>query len=492
MADISFLIDTNVFIQLEDNKIISDSFNTFHKVCLQNPAITVYIHPLSKKELEKDKNIERKQTNLSKINKYSMIQEPPIADENQIKDLFGNITNENDKVDCQLLYVLKKHVISFLVTEDNRIHQRASRILIKKAQGISLKKQVLTVNQANNMLETLFPKEIDISLPNIQHNYLYNIEVEDTIFNSLKKDYPDFLDWWKRCSEEKVKSWNIQASGKIQAICIYKNTKEEYYKLSKKSLKLSTFKVDQFFRGKKLGELMLKQAFLYAVKNKYQSCWMTVFPKHKVLIDFIKDFGFKKIDETERKELVFQKLFFKPSNCQLSSLKFHIQYSPLYDDSKDVGKYIIPIQEKYYDVLFPEKKEQLSFTNYDEPKVPGNTIKKVYLCHAQTNQLKCGDLLFFYVSYPIQAITSIGIIESVFRSDKLPEVVSYIGKRSVYSFSKIKEMTKKKLLVIEFRLIKHLKNYIPFKKLTEKKIVNGVPQSIQKIKNYKEFKKYYL
>ena len=286
-------------------------------------------------------------------------------------------------------------------------------------------------------------------------------------------------------------------SNTLEAICIYKESNEEDYKnysLPRKSLKLATFKVEESHRGKKLGELLLKQAFLYCVKNDFKSCWMTIFPKHKVLIDFIKDFGFCEIRKTNGvdkktniKELVFQKTFIKPFRSQLTGLKYHIKYSPFYDDNNDIGKHIIPIQKKYYHILFPEQNPQIPF-EITENDLPGNIIKKIYLCHATTKQLKCNDLVFFYVSTPVQAITSIGIIESIFRSNELFRVILHIGKRSVYSFSEIKSMTEQEVLVIEFRFIKHLNKDITLETLKEKNIIKAPPQSVQNLKNYKGLK----
>ena len=489
MDKLYFLIDTNIFIQIEDQTIIKDSFNKFHRLCIENSAV-ILTHPLSQEEIGKDRNSKRKKTILSKVDKYTKLENPPLANKQEISHLFGIIEKENDKNDCQFLYALYKHAVSFLVTEDIGIH--------KKAQKISLKQKVLTVSQANNMLERLFPKQNDFSFPTIQSSYLYNINFEDNIFDNLKEDYLSFQTWWRKCSTEQVQAWIVKSSNKLESICIYKEAKEEdytTYNLPKKSLKLATFKVDESHRGRKLGELMLKQAFFYTIQNDFKACWMTVFPKHKILIDFIKDFGFEEVGKTNLKdkktnelELVFQKIFFKTKDCKLKSLNFHIKYFPFYDDSKNIGKYLIPIQEKYHNILFPEKKEQLSLFHTQE--IPGNTIKKVYLCHSSTTQLKTGDLLFFYISSPIQAIASIGIIESVFRSDELFKIVSHIGKRSVYSFSEIEEMTKQKVLVIEFRFIKHLTKNITLQKLKEKKIITAHPQSIQVLKNYKEFKNF--
>lgn len=325
-----FLIDTNVFIQLEDSQIIHKEFTKFSRLCNEHSA-TILIHPLSKKEIEKDRNNERRNVLLSKINRYKLIERPPLAEREELENSFGTITKSNDQIDCQFLYALKKHVVSFLITEDIGIHQR-----VKKK---SLKNKVLTINQANNMMERLFPEHTEVLLPKVEDLYLYNLNNENTIFDSLKIDYTDFKEWFQKSSEKQVKAWVVKPLSKLESVCIYKEAKEKDYKsysLPQKSLKLATFKVDESHRGKKLGELMLKQAFLYVIENNFKACWMTVFPKHKVLIDFIKDFGFDEIGETGLKdkqtneqELVFQKTFIKPDKPRLKGLDYHIKYYPL-------------------------------------------------------------------------------------------------------------------------------------------------------------------
>ncbi len=504
MDKIYFLIDTNIFIQLEDNQIVKESFAKFHNLCNKH-SVVIFTHPLSREEIEKDKNKQRRDETLSKIDKYTQIEDPPSIDKTQLESRFGAIKKSNDEIDCQMLYTLIKNAVSFLVTEDIGIHQRAKLA--------SIKNKVLTVNQANNMLERLFPKPIEFSLPEIKNTYIRNVNHDDIIFDSLNSDYDNFADWIKKCSIEQVKAWIIKNSeDKLESICIYKEAKNEdytLYDLPKKSLKLATFKVAESHRGKKLGELMLKQAFLYSVKNNFKSCWMTVFSRYEILIGFIKDFGFFEIGKTKlidkktnKPELVFKKDFTKPKKSELKGLDFHIKHFPFYDDSNDIGKYIIPIKKKYHKTLFPEYEELFSpplvdnqyfFPGMDRitNNIPGHTIKKVYLCHSPTTQLKLSDLLLFYISSPKQAICSMGIIESVFRSDKLSKIVSHIGKRSVYSFSEIQEMTKRETLVIAFRLIKHFKKEVSFNTLKKEQIIKGPPQSIQKLKNesYDKFNK---
>ncbi|RJS72177.1 hypothetical protein CW714_04890 [Methanophagales archaeon] len=55
--------------------------------------------------------------------------------------------------------------------------------------------------------------------------------------------------------------------------------------------------------------------------------------------------------------------------------------------------------------------------------------------------MKEGDILLFYRSRDVKGITSIGIVEKVYENITNPdEIISYVGKRSVYSQSEIKEV----------------------------------------------------
>ena len=45
--------------------------------------------------------------------------------------------------------------------------------------------------------------------------------------------------------------------------------------------------------------------------------------------------------------------------------------------------------------------------------VEGNAIKKAYLCNAKTKQMAEGDIVLFYRSVDVSAITSLGVVEEV-------------------------------------------------------------------------------
>ena len=162
----------------------------------------------------------------------------------------------------------------------------------------------------------------------------------------------------------------------------------------------------------------------------------------------------------------------------MTSLDYHIKYYPHYISDSSVGKYIIPIKPVYHEMLFPDNQKQLSIFKHS---AVGNAIKQAYLCHAKIGGIKSGDLLLFYRSKDRQAITSIGVVESVADYLDPDAIIQLVSKRTVYDYNEIVEMAEKKTKVILFRLAKHLSNPLRYSWLIENKVVNGPIQTIRKI-----------
>ena len=93
----------------------------------------------------------------------------------------------------------------------------------------------------------------------------------------------------------------------------------------------------------------------------------------------------------------------------------------------------------------------MKITDYSEINIPGNAIKKAYLCNSNIKKIRPGDILLFYRSHDIHAITAIGVVdqEPVHTKDT-EDIIRIVGKRSVYLFDEIEEM-KKPVLVTMFR-----------------------------------------
>jgi len=260
-----------------------------------------------------------------------------------------------------------------------------------------------------------------------------------------------------------------------------------------KRLKIVTLKVSH--EGHKIGELLLKVAFGIAANNNLSQVYLTHFSEAEdKLVFLITQFGFKSVGVIpgKREEDVFiKKLYPTDEECKgLTPLQISEEYYPTFYDGKDVGKFIVPIQPNYHHRLFTdfyeEKGRQVTIQEtIGDFIVEGNTIKKAYLINSRIRKLKEGDIVLFYRSQDIKAITSLGVIDEVSCSLENPdEIKKIIGKRSVYSKNEI-ELFQKPLTVILFRHHMNLKKSIKFLTLNESGILNGPPQSIQEIDDEK-------
>ena len=274
---------------------------------------------------------------------------------------------------------------------------------------------------------------------------------------------------------------------KYFAICLTKTEKAEdegIPELTGKILKLATFKVDDDFRGGKIGELLLKKAFSHAVANGYPAVYLTFHSDQTYLPVFLKDFGFQTSEKkTKLGEHIYFKTFQKPRKDEprVSPVDFHIKYSPYYYASEATEKYVIPIIPQYHSLLFPEMADQLSLPFTTTGNIPGNTLKKVYICNSNKKALAPGSIIFFYSSRTRMALTTIGIVEETTRTSDFHEAIRKLGKRSVYDIKEIETIVKNEALIIDFRFVTHLKKMIPLSELKKRAVLKAAPVSIVNI-----------
>jgi hypothetical protein len=156
----------------------------------------------------------------------------------------------------------------------------------------------------------------------------------------------------------------------------------------------------------------------------------------------------------------------------------------------------VPIRPSYHAKLFPEVTDSPKGAALEATGKPGNTIRKVYICHASTTQMRPGDLLIFYMTkadtYASQSLTSVGVVESVRLTGSLEEARRWTAKRSVFSDAELSEWVAgtKPLKVIDFLLIGHLGPILPLDLILDIGVLSSWPQSITKLsdKAYKKLK----
>jgi GNAT superfamily N-acetyltransferase len=341
-----------------------------------------------------------------------------------------------------------------------------------------------------------------VSLPFIDERKAYEIDRADPIFESLRDGYPAFDSWWAKCVREHRDCWAVTVDDQVAGLIVRKpeTLAQATVKLSgHKVLKLCTFKVREDFRGEKLGELLLKQALWFAQVNAFDLVYLTTKPDQTALISLLKYYGFEHTHSLGD-EMVFEKplssdrLVMPPGGKDVFAVS-RINY-PRFVADPPAKAFCVPIRGDYHQKLFPELAFEMPLPLFPEERrlvttsgarTPGNTIRKVYLCRAQTTSIEPGDILLFYHSKAAnlaasQSITSVGITERVSQTRDLEELVRVTAKRSVFSERELRGWIDEKsspVKIIDFLLVGHLEPSVPLETLKAEGVFdNHPPQSI--------------
>lgn len=436
-----YLIDTNVLIGLEDDHTVRPVLSEFIRLASKH-NIAVYVHEAAKDDIRRDKDARRRRISLSKLRKFQTLSKVRKLTEKTLERHFGPLHSPNDVVDATLLHAVQIGAADFLVTEDTGLHRRARRHAPK------LGGRLLFVADAVQLIKTSL-EPIEIPIRYISEVPAHSIPLEHEIFDSLREGYQDFDAWWRtKCIGEHRPCWVVEDDD-LAGIVVRKDESAENTDATidaEKVFKICTFKVRPEKRGIKLGELLLKKIFWFAQQNGYDLAYVTTFDDQVALIDLLEYYGFIHTKTKNDGELVYEKVF---SQEKLEADEDANAYEaarinyPRFLTSPDVQAFVIPIKEPYHDVLYPdliiesESESGESLDVSDGPKRPGNTIRKVYLCRAQSNLGPPGSLLFFYkgasLNPPSQAITAIGVLEDLSIAQSTRALRRMAGGRSVYS-----------------------------------------------------------
>ncbi len=209
------LIDTNIFIYREDDHVLSDSIQKL-SIALQKARAEILIHSLSLRELKKDKDKERREIMLSKIQAYSFLETSPDpqSDIEYLNTTKGE-AGDNKIIDDTILYAVYKDAVDFLITEDKGIH--------RKARNLGINDRVLLIDDALNILEGHRHKGTIMSSPALRKECVYNLSLNDPIFDSLKESYEGFEEWFRKVSREGRRCLvHSREGGRIGVLLIYK------------------------------------------------------------------------------------------------------------------------------------------------------------------------------------------------------------------------------------------------------------------------------
>lgn len=495
MSARKLLVDTNVVIGLEDAHAVKAALAELVRSSSEH-GVRLFVGGANYDDVNRDKDEDRRKITLSKLDKFEKLGKVAVPPQDELVKRFGPATKPNDESDIQMLAILDTKVVDFLVTEDVRLHKRAEKAGIDGS--------VLTVEEALEWLRRSYVPQ-SVNLPLVVPKKAYEVDQKDAIFVSLRADYPEFDKWFQTCIANHRDCWVLELGEETAGIVIRKDeTHQEAGTLhpGPKILKVSTFKVRDEYRGEKFGELLLKQILWFAQANDYDLVYLTVFPKHEFLVTLLESYGFTITKKRDNEELFMEKPIIKGAVAR-SADPIIVQQRTIYPrfyDGDGTGKYCVPIWPEYHQRLFPEIARGSTlplFSEFDLPltaaaktkndRIPGNTIRKVYVCKAKIRQIQPGDIIMFYVSKDdayaaSQSITTIGIAEQITVVTTADDLIRLTAKRSVYSVDELvalRPSIASPVLAIDFLLVGHLKSEIPLDRLVSGHVFSGrPPQSI--------------
>jgi rRNA-processing protein FCF1 len=115
------LIDTNIFISRENHIVVPDRLQKLLNV-IHSANVQLLVHPLSVKEIQRDRDEKRKTIQLSKIKTYAVLEDPPDpTGDVEYLNIVGEPRDEGEFVDHCLLYCVQRNAVDLLISEDKEI-----------------------------------------------------------------------------------------------------------------------------------------------------------------------------------------------------------------------------------------------------------------------------------------------------------------------------------------------------------------------------------
>ncbi len=442
----------------------------------QEVGARLYIHPQQSLDIASDRDESRRNLRGLLIRKYlPLLSPPPLTDRVQ-KAANQPAIGSHTWIDAHLVAALDANAIDYLISEDRGLHRVCGRL--------ELEDRCLSLAAALDLLageRTVVPQ----SPPAVASVHSYELNSEDLIFSDLRADYPGFDGWLDKCKGQDRQAWTVRLPGmqEYAGIAIVNPEAREWSDSRNPTLKICTFKISEPATGAKLGELLLRAIFDFAHANRYETLFIETFSKQGALVHLLRQFGFEIAGvKSETEELVLRKRMgsVTPEDERLAPLDYAKKFGPFTVKWSGVAAYVIPIESRFHELLFPELDPQKSLLAGTESF--GNTLIKAYLCRAQTRSIRPGDLVCFYRSVDWQAITTIGVVEETLASDDEAEMATFLRKRTVYRPQDIAAKCREGgAFALTFRHAPILTRRISLAELTTNQVLAAPPQSITKL-----------
>lgn len=303
-----------------------------------------------------------------------------------------------------------------------------------------------------------------------EFRHFSNIDLNDTFFDSLKKDYPGtasstgFVEWFqKKASENKQALVFSDEKGLGAFICLKRESEairlSESLLPAEERIKISTLRIAERYRGQRLGEGAIGLVLWMWQQSKCKEIYVTVFQEHQDLITQLEKFGFIMIGYNLNRECVYIK--------SREKIDYSDPYKafPFINPNFEKTGYLI-IKDEYHDLLFPYSELKNVHNSSESFLDVSNGISKVYLGSPYTTPpYQKGDPVLIYRQFTGEGqkrykscLTTYCVVKNIITINRAGKhMISYgdfikiVGNKSVFSDDELQQKyyTLKNLTAIE-------------------------------------------
>ncbi|MDD2958953.1 MAG: hypothetical protein PHR92_10590 [Lachnospiraceae bacterium] len=282
------------------------------------------------------------------------------------------------------------------------------------------------------------------------------INLEDPFFDSLKADYPgtqnstEFCTWFKKKANANSKALVYESESGVGAFVYIKKENEEIELADAPNLaacervKLGTIKISDLHRGQRIGEGAIGLALWKWQRTKINDIYVTVFPKHRTLVNLLEKFGF----QVAGTNLNGEKVYIKSRQAILYDNPY-VSFPFVDPHFKEAG-YLI-FEDTYHDTMFPYSELKNVAQTRIEMSV-ANGLSKIYVSAAPQINYRIGEPVLIYRKSSSSTgkrykscLTSFGMITDIFQVKKqgrvlipFEELIDRIGNKSVFNQNELR------------------------------------------------------
>ena len=475
------LLDTNIIIHREASRVVQKEIGTLF-YWFDRLHYEKCIHPLSLDEIRKYKDASTVATMEAKVKNYTLLK-TQAAEGSEIQAIRAKYDkDENDSIDTSLLKEVFYNRVDLLITEDRKIHTKAS--------DLGIAERIFTIDAFLEKAVAENPELVEYKVLAVKKEFFGNINIDDTFFESFKRDYEGFEKWFNKKADEIAYICRSDDDQILAFLYVKREDEAEDYSdveprfEPKLRLKIGTFKV--ISNGFKLGERFLKIVFDNAIIFGVQEIYVTIFDKtedQERLIHLLQDWGFAywgAKHSMSGDELVFVRDFRPTINST---------------DPRQTYPYFSSQVRKFTE-LFPDSiLKTESPTDYVENKPNRNAISKVYISRSIERDLSPGDIIVFYrtkykgSAYYTSVTTTIGIVQSVITNiQSLDKFIQLCRKRSVFSDKELAEHWNynkyNRPFIVNFLYVHSFPKRLILKDLKELGIIEEAPRGFEPLTDH--------